>query len=265
MSELFEIMVIDTGRLPLFAFLLSVIAGFLIARLTTRLIRSGLRWKPRNVVVGDVHVHHAVLGVILMVVGGVMGLAVPVEPIGWRTTAAVVFGLGTAALLDEFALVLRLKDVYWSTEGRLSVDAVFVAIAMTGLVLLGFRPAGLDDFLEAAGQGTGAAWALAISLTAINLTLATITIMKGKVLTGLFGVFLWPLLAVGAARLARPTSPWARWRYHRTGTAAAVKLTRAQRREHRVRRPMRRTITALGDLIAGRPDPAPTSPAKERS
>ena len=45
-------------------------------------------------------------------------------------------------MLDEFALILHLRDVYWPEEGRTSVDAVFVAIAVTGLLLLGLRPLG---------------------------------------------------------------------------------------------------------------------------
>ena len=49
-----------------------------------------------------------------------------------------------ALLLDEFALVLFLKDVYWSEQGRLSVEVVFVAIALCGPAVLGWVPAGFD-------------------------------------------------------------------------------------------------------------------------
>ncbi|PSL08077.1 hypothetical protein CLV30_10144 [Haloactinopolyspora alba] len=255
MTGWFEQAIVSTGRLPLFAFFVSVIAGFVIARISTRLIRANVRWWSRNVVVGDVHVHHAVLGIILMLISGVTGLALPAELVGWRTAAAAVFGLGAAAVLDEFALILRLRDVYWTAEGRISVDAVFIAVAITGLVLLGMRPAGLDDFVAAAGGGTVDEWIVAVALTAVNLTLATVTMLKGKVPTGLFGMFAWPVLAVGAARLARPTSPWARWRYHRPGPRPAHKLERAVRREHRIHRPLRRVVTTAGDLIAGRPSP----------
>ena len=40
-----------------------------------------------------------------------------------------------------------------------------------------------------------------------------IVLLKGKIWTGLFGMFVLPLLVVGALRLSRPGAPWARWRY----------------------------------------------------
>lgn len=260
----FDETVIATGRMPLFVFFVSVIIGFAIARTTTRLIRAQVRWWPRNVVVGDVHVHHAVFGVVLMLIGGVTGLAVPVESVGWRSVAAALFGLGAAAVLDEFALILRLQDVYWTAEGRVSVDAVFAALAVTGLILLGIEPIGLDDFLEAASQGTADGWVLAIVLTTASLTLAIVTVLKGKVATGLFGLFFPLLLIVGAVRLARPASPWARRRYHRPGERFEHKLARATRRERRLRGPVSRLTTRMSDLIAGRPDP-PAGPATSKT
>mgnify|MGYP007057668086 CR=1 FL=1 len=54
--------------------------------------------------------------------------------------------------------------------------------------------------------------------------LAVIVLLKGKVWTGLVGMFITPLLFVGAIRLSRPHAPWARWRY------SADKRARAQRR-----------------------------------
>ena len=53
-----------------------------------------------------------------MAVGGVAGLAAPRFDLSWRAGAAAVFGLGTALVLDEFALILHLRDVYWANEGR---------------------------------------------------------------------------------------------------------------------------------------------------
>ena len=47
-------------------------------------------------------------------------------------------------MLDEFALILHLHDVYWEEEGRASVDAVFIAVAVTGLLLVGLRPLTYD-------------------------------------------------------------------------------------------------------------------------
>ena len=61
------------------------------------------------------------------------------------TVAATFFGIGAALVLDEFALILHLQDVYWAEDGRTSVDAVFAAIAVAGLLILGFNPLSFFD------------------------------------------------------------------------------------------------------------------------
>ncbi len=105
------------------------------------MIRAEVSWWPGNVKPGGHHVHHVVFGVVTMLVSGVSLIAVYED--GTQTTGAVLatfFGIGAALVLDEFALIFYLQDVYWADEGRTSVDAVFVAIAVTGLLLLGLRP-----------------------------------------------------------------------------------------------------------------------------
>ena len=57
----------------------------------------------------------------------------------WKEIVAVLFGIGTGLTLDEFALWLDLKDVYWSAQGRRSIDAVVVAAALSGIVLVGYN------------------------------------------------------------------------------------------------------------------------------
>src|ERR1039458_3853136 len=136
MSGWFEAQIVATGRLPLFCFFVTFLSGFGLVRLSARLIRAQVRWWPRNVMAGTVHVHHMVFGVVFMVIGGVAELAAPLHSLAWRTGPAALFGLGTALVLDEFALILHLRDVYWSNEGRLSIDAVFVAAGVTALLLL---------------------------------------------------------------------------------------------------------------------------------
>ena len=42
----------------------------------------------------------------------------------------MLFGIGAALTLDEFALWLNLKDVYWEKEGRRSIDAVIFAAVL---------------------------------------------------------------------------------------------------------------------------------------
>ena len=92
----------------------------------------------------------------------------------------------------------------------------------------------------------------------LTFGLAAITLLKGKIWTGLFGLFLFPLLIVGAIRLARPGSPWARWRYQNQ----PHKRARAARRERRWRQPVVRFRVRLEDFVSGlqdRPDPPPLS------
>jgi hypothetical protein len=134
MSGWFDAQILDTGRLPLFCFFVAFVVSFGFIRLSARLIRAKVRWWPGNVVAGDVHVHHMVFGVVLMTIGGVAQLAAPLGSLDTRAAAAGLFGLGTALVLDEFALILHLRDVYWSNEGRISVDAVFVAAGVTALL-----------------------------------------------------------------------------------------------------------------------------------
>ncbi|WP_117213432.1 hypothetical protein [Allorhizocola rhizosphaerae] len=237
---------IETGRLPLFGFFSGVVIGFLFIRASVRLIRAQVRWWPGNVKPGGLHIHHAVFGVVFMLIGGVAGLIIPSSALVWNSVAAFVFGVGAALVLDEFALILHLDDVYWQEKGRTSIDAVFVAVALTGLLVLGLRPVFVDDLLVARQEG--APLGIGVAVAVLSLVLAVITLLKGKIWTGLLGIFLPFLLYVGAIRLARPGSPWARWRYPRSSR----KLARAQWRESRLRRPLIRAKIWVQELLAGR-------------
>jgi hypothetical protein len=255
-GDWFQRTIVETGRLPLFCFFVGMIIGFAFIRFSVRMIRAQVRWWPGNVTPGGTHIHHVVFGVVFMLIGGVAGLAIPDNLTGWRSVAAGFFGIGAALVLDEFALILHLDDVYWSEKGRTSIDAMFVAIAFSGLLVLGVRPIGIDDFLVARNDGTGAtaAWVVGGIGAALNLALAAITLIKGKIWTGLVGLWVPVLIVVGSIRLARPHSPWARWRYAKPSRRAERKLARAVERERRVRRPMIAAKVWFQDLIAGRPD-----------
>ena len=139
-----------------------------------------------------------VFGVVFMLIGGVNGIVAPGGSLNWRSGAAALFGLGAALVLDEFALILHLRDVYWTSDGRLSVDAVFVAVGVTVLLLLGIVPSVIPSPTD---QHTNAWEAVAKHLSGSNvgvtLILAAITLLKGKIWTGLFGLFLFPLLHRG--------------------------------------------------------------------
>jgi hypothetical protein len=258
MSGWFDAQILHTGRLPLFCFFVAFVVSFGFIRLSARLIRAKVRWWPGNVVAGDVHVHHMVFGVVLMTIGGVAQLAAPLGSLDTRAAAAGLFGLGTALVLDEFALILHLRDVYWSNEGRISVDAVFVAAGVTALLLLGITPVGvknLADYQRLLPATPGAVATLHLAVAALFL-LASVTLLKGKIWTGLFGLFLPPLFIAGAIRLARPGSPWARWRYRdRPG-----KQAKAERRDERLREPVIRLKIRVQDKMTGAHDLPPVEP-----
>jgi len=251
-SGWFHAQIVHTGRLPLFCFFIAFVVSFVAIRLSVRLIRAKVRWWPGNVRAGSLHVHHMVFGVVLMGVGGIAELAAPMHSLVWRSIPAGVFGVGMALVLDEFALILHLRDVYWSNEGRLSIDAVFVAVGMTALLLMGVSPVGVTsvDQYRLLPDGPGADLTL-ILVVVVLFVLAGITLLKGKIWTGLLGLFIPPLFIIGAIRLGRPGSPWAHWRYRRR----PARMARARRREERLREPVMHAKSWVQDLLAGRPDP----------
>jgi hypothetical protein len=75
----------------------------------------------RNISVGGEHLHHYMWGIGL--VSGVGAIAVGGEEKPRRHPGvAVAYGTGLALIVDEFALLLDLKDVYWAKQGRISID-----------------------------------------------------------------------------------------------------------------------------------------------
>lgn len=246
------------GRQPLMWCLIAFILTFFITRSITRYIRAtanrtGPRkwWQPHNISgKGGTHIHHAVFGVILVLVSGVAMVTMAGSgTVHQFTAAAIVFGIGAALVLDEFALILHLQDVYWSEDGRTSVDAVFVAVAVAGLLVLGFNPLSLFDVGIWRDADSTAARASVIVLAVLNLAFAVIVLLKGKLWTGLLGMFFTPLLLIGAVRLARPHSPWARWYYQ----DKPRKMHRSLDRERYLRRPFVQANLWLQHVIAGEP------------
>jgi hypothetical protein len=71
--------------------------------------------------VGGEHLHHYMWGIGL--VSAVGGVAVHGEDAQRRhPVVALSYGAGLALIVDEFALLLDLKDVYWAKQGRISID-----------------------------------------------------------------------------------------------------------------------------------------------
>ena len=99
----------------MFLALLTFLVTFLVTRIITRMIRAG-KGPFGNVSAGSVHVHHVVPGLIILLCGGVLALGAAQSSI-WRQLAGVMFGMGAALVLDEFAMILHMDDVYWTSEG----------------------------------------------------------------------------------------------------------------------------------------------------
>lgn len=246
------------AEVRLLLFFLGFVVTFLFIRISVRMIRANVRWWPGNVTPGGLHVHHVVFGIVLVVASGVGGLVLDGDANGWRVAAAAVFGVGTALVLDEFALVLHLDDVYWNRQGRLSVDAIFLVIGLVGLLLLGVRPLGLDSTIATDSDGDPVRLSTVIGYLYVApiLILVVITLLKGKIWSGALGLFVPVLPLVGALRLARPGSPWAKW-FHTRGSR---RHDRALRREVQVRHRLIRVKIGFQELIAGRHDAGARQP-----
>jgi hypothetical protein len=196
-----------------------VLTAFLVTFGVTRAITHSIRSQRvpflRNMSVGGTHLHHLVPGIFLLLASGLLGIAIDAPLPDW--VVPVMFGTGAALTLDEFALWLHLKDVYWAQEGRASIDAVIIAAALFGLSIIGYP----------FWQGV---WTDVVSLDnttvagfhVIGLLLATVALSKGKLYEGAVGAFVPPVALIGVARLATPGSPWARRFYGKDKMTRAV-------------------------------------------
>ncbi|MFI7138024.1 hypothetical protein ACIBQ5_09775 [Streptomyces massasporeus] len=251
----FERNIMEPGKLPLLLALVSFVLTFVITRGITRLIRAG-KGPFRNISAGGgVHVHHVVPGVILTIIGGFGAVAGGRHGFG-SALAAVIFGIGAGLVLDEFALVLHLADVYWTPDGRKSVEMVVLTASLVGLLLLGFSPLGVNDLNDDQQQNR----AVLLVNILVNFAFALIALFKGKVRIAVLGVII-PLIAlIGAVRLARPTSPWAKRFYRNRPRARAKSGLRAYHHDRRWAGPRRR----FQDWIGGAPDPEPARSLERR-
>jgi hypothetical protein len=99
-------------------------------RSLTHAIRAG-RGPFRNLSVGGEHLHHYMWGIALLT--GVGAVAVRGdEKLRRHPVTALAYGAGLALIMDEFALLLDLKDVYWAQQGRVSVDMAVAGSSLAG-------------------------------------------------------------------------------------------------------------------------------------
>ncbi|MEU5364067.1 hypothetical protein ABZ354_11345 [Streptomyces sp. NPDC005925] len=244
MGDWWQRNILEPGKLPLLLALTAFVITFVVTRVITRLIRAG-KGPFRNVETGSVHIHHVVPGIILTVIGGFCAVAGGERGFG-SAAAAVIFGMGAGLVMDEFALILHLDDVYWTEDGRKSVEVVVLTAALAGLLLLGFAPFGVNGLNDDEMQNRGTA----LSTIAGNFVLALTALFKGKARTALFGVIIPFVALFGAVRLARPASPWAKRFYRRRPRARAKSQLRAYHHDRRWLGPSRK----FQDWIGGAPE-----------
>ncbi|MER5501779.1 MULTISPECIES: hypothetical protein [unclassified Streptomyces] len=247
MGHWFERNIVEPGKVPLLLALAAFVLTFAVTRFVTRMIRAG-KGPFRNITPGGMHIHHVVPGVVLSVIGGFGAVASGRHGLG-AGICAVVFGVGAGLVLDEFALILYLDDVYWTEEGRRSVEVVVLTAALVLLVLAGFSPLGVNELSSDEQQDR-----LGVILTmVVNFGFVLIALFKGKARLAVIGALVPFVALVGALRLARPTSMWARRFYRNRHRARARALLRAYHHDVRWAGPRRR----FQDLIGGAPDRTP--------
>jgi hypothetical protein len=85
------------------------------------------------------HIHHLVWGIALLLAVGYgwllqIGTGAARSNVWVARILCMLYGVGAALTLDEFALWLNLRDVYWEREGRESVEAMAM---FAGLLCIG--------------------------------------------------------------------------------------------------------------------------------
>ena len=137
LKELYTFHFQDERRERLFLASIGFLLTFGIVRGITHLIRAGVG-PFHNVSSGGLHIHHLVWGILILILVGYLWLIEQGVGSNWIASAtALLFGVGAALTLDEFALWLNLQDVYWTGTGRESIDAVIIFISLLSVGIWG--------------------------------------------------------------------------------------------------------------------------------
>jgi len=227
------------GREPLLVMLAASLLTLIGTRTYTRLARAR-GWRSGRV--GDVHVHHLVVGIVLALLAGMLEIALQPGESG-RELLAFIFGAGAAFILDEFALSVHLRDVYWTAEGRGSIEVSLMWVLLGAMLLVGLSPFGIHDSSEGPRI-------VGFAVVAVSIVLSVATCLKGKLTLGLLSIFLPPVGLVAAFRLARPGSVWASLFYR----GESDKCRRARERFDPEHSWAERLRLRLHDLIGGAHD-----------
>ena len=110
--------------------------AFLITWLITRVItHHGRGGSSAAILIDGHHIHHYLLGIILL--GITSAVAIFLRPDRWWQLLGVFYGIALALIMDEYALLLNLSDVYWQPKGKISVDVVLTVLAVGGVYVTG--------------------------------------------------------------------------------------------------------------------------------
>jgi hypothetical protein len=140
-GELYAAHFRDVRHERMFLASLGFFVAFAVVRVITHLIHAG-RGPFHDVVTKGGHIHHLVWGILLLLgIGYLWLIQVGIGDASGRASAsrvtALLFGVASALTLDEFALWLTFRDVYWEREGRLSIDAVVLFGSLLSIAMWG--------------------------------------------------------------------------------------------------------------------------------
>jgi hypothetical protein len=239
LGRIYDDVVADHGRQRAFICLAAFLISFFLIRTSARMTRRFTWWPGGVETEGGVHLHHLVWGICIMLAAGFLGVSLDFD-YPWGGILAAVFGVGAGLTMDEFALWTRLQDVYWSEEGRSSLEAIAIVTVFAGLVVVGVQPFKLDD--------PGSALTVSAAI-AVTIAVSIVAFLKRRILLGAVGIFILPVGVVGALRLAHPASPWAHWFYE----SGSTRMRRARERYDDPRRWTKRVRRRVEDAVGGRP------------
>ena len=241
-SEFWQHQLVDHGRQYLFLVFVGFIGSFGFIRLSARLMRSPrVPWWPGSVVSeSGLHLHHLVWGITMMMAAGVVSFALLASG-WWYDVSAFIFGVGMGLTIDEFALWIYLDDVYWSRQGRSSIDASVIAVAFMGLILIGGFSIQISAPAPFNVLGT-------IFVVVVILALSIVCFLKQRVFHGVIGLLVPPIAIYGTVRLGKPHSPWARRFYAARSPRKQTKAEHRFRSDRRTEALKERVRDAIGGV-----------------
>ena len=153
-GELFHQHVPDRPKRRLFLAAVGFFSSFAVARLLAFLASRSVG-PVRYIYIRGTHVHHLVWGILILLIVG-FGWLIEIGT-GSRSSSllasrlmSLLYGVGAALTLDEFAIWLNVQEgVYWTRRDRASLDAVllFGALLLIGLWGRSFLKAISREFL----------------------------------------------------------------------------------------------------------------------